>query len=97
MYNPSTLALLSRAESWQSRLPLLHRSTALWCKSHQRIERVTDYFAGSDQDCRLACGCRRRLHDPAVIAEYEAEKLKRGHQRRTGWMGTGQLTIEEAA
>ena len=80
--NNSTLAMVTKTLTRWNRLALLHTKTALWCKTHQQVERVLDRFPNGE--CKLSCGCRRATFNRSddEIAAYEVAKRECGKRRR---------------
>jgi hypothetical protein len=62
----------------QGRNRLLRRRTALYCLTHQRVERVIDSFPNGE--CKLGCGCRRMVSDVAAVERFEIEQQKRNEE-----------------
>lgn len=55
-------------EHWSSRPALIHAGTKLFCQAHG-LQEVTD-FQPLARTVSLACGCKRSLFDPAVVAQF---------------------------
>jgi hypothetical protein len=56
-------------EHWSSRPALIHAGTKLFCQANG-LEEVTD-FQPLAKTVSLACGCKRPLFDPQIVAAFE--------------------------
>lgn len=64
--NPSTRRLIKDSERFQSRMVLLNARTKMLCvaNSEHGVQRVSGFFVGAANPCKLFCGCRRELFLP---------------------------------
>jgi hypothetical protein len=75
--NDSTFGMIRRSLTHQGRDRLLRRRTALYCPTHQQIERVTDKYPNGE--CKLSCGCSAGPLFPTLLpSNVSRSKKKRG-------------------
>ncbi len=79
MISDSTYKFVQSTLARQTRGRLLRRRTALYCPTHQQIERVTDKYPNGE--CKLSCGCRRLVvTDVAAVERFEIEQQRRNEE-----------------
>jgi hypothetical protein len=78
--NDSTFGMIRRSLTHQGRDRLLRRRTALYCPTHQQIERVTDKYPNGER--KLSCGCSAGPLFPTLPQSGVSRSSSRSGMRR---------------